>query len=310
MPDVVLQILIPYVGRDDYLKIAVESLLDQSDPSWKLTVVEDGDQGTGVGTWLKQLCDDRITYVVNPHPLGLSANFQRCLDLSSADYISFAGCDDAFLPKYVSGMRGLIAKHPTASALMPSVRVIDAQGQFSRPVPDVVKGRMAPRPRTTASLKGEKALASLMHGNWTYFPSICWQRDAINRIGFRQDLPTTLDLALLAHLLLDGHEVVVDGSAPTFLYRRHRASASSTTANDLGRFTEERRLFDEVDVKCRLNGWPRAARAARWHATSRLHAAAMLPRRLLAGDKASVTLILRHVLIASRGLPPSADGPV
>ena len=306
MPDVVLQVLIPYVGRDDYLKNAVESLLSQSDPGWKLTVVEDGDQGKGVGGWLHQLRDARITHELNPRPLGLAANFQRCLDLALADYVTFAGCDDAFLPGYVADVRRLVADYPAAGALMPSVQVMGAQGEIRRPVADVVKRHLAPRSGRTASLTGERVLASLMQGNWTYFPSICWRRDAISRIGFRQDLPTTLDLALLAQLLLEGHVVIVDGGAPSFLYRRHRASASSATASDLGRFTEERRLFDEIESVCRVKGWPRAARAARWHATSRLHAATMLPRCLLSGDARGAATVLLHVL--SRPRPAATAG--
>ncbi len=309
MPDVVLEVLIPYVGRDDYLKNAVESLLSQSDPGWKVTVVEDGDQGRGVAEWLRRICDARITHELNPLPLGLAGNFQRCLDLAHADYVTFAGCDDAFLPGYVAGVRRLVGDHPAAGALIPSVRIMGAKGEIRRPVADVVKRRLAPRSSMTASLAGERVLASLMHGNWTYFPSICWRRDAISQFGFRQDLPTTLDLALLAQLLLEGHDVVVDGEAPTFLYRRHRASASSTTASDLGRFTEERRLFREIESVCRAREWPRAARAARWHATSRMHAATMLPRCLLAGDTRRAATVLQH-LFSRSGAAATVSGRV
>jgi hypothetical protein len=111
---------------------------------------------------------------------------------------------------------------------------------------------------------------SLLHGNWAYFPAICWKTAAIREYGFRADLPTTLDLELLMQVLIPSGRLAFDPT-PSFLYRRHAVSASSEAARSGERFAEEDRLFSEISTRARAVGWRRAARAADLHLTSRLH---------------------------------------
>ena len=87
--------------------------------------------------------------------------------------------------------------------------------------------------------------------------------------GDLYDLPTLVDLAATGASLVYDPTVV-------FRYRRHRASVSSVQAVDGRRFAEENRFFADEARRCADLGWPKAARAARLHATSRLHHAQAL----------------------------------
>ena len=289
-----VEIAIPYFGSVELLKTAVLSVLAQSDERWRLLVVADGPDVPPVEDWLATLADPRLRWHRNTVNQGVAGNFQTCLDLATGSHLVFMGCDDALLPGYVAVVRRSLGLYPHAEAVQPGVEVMDADGETVRPLTDRVKRALAPRTQGVTTLSGERLMTSLMRGNWTYFPAICWRRERIAEIGFRQDLQVTPDLALLARLTLDGGALVI---APeiAFRYRRHAASVSAITARESHRFDEETSLFREIAQACRDHGWPRASRAARAHATSRVHAGMYAAKALVARDRRTCIRLLRNV---------------
>ncbi len=101
-------------------------------------------------------------------------------------------------------------------------------------------------------------------------------------------------------------DIVLDGGTllllpeTVFAYRRHSASASSTTALDGSRFRGEEEYFAIAARQARARGWTRAERAARAHLTSRAYAATLLPRAVRAGGMANARTLLSHAFSASR----------
>ena len=293
MDDAPLDILVPYAGSGSLLRETVASVLAQDDGSWRLLVVEDGPQDSTVGPWLRALGDSRVRHVVNPENHGVAGNFQRCLELATGEYVTFLGCDDRLRPEYVSTVRRGLSTFADIDVVLPGVRVIDAGGRLARPLGDRVKAAIA-RVDSEEVREGERLLAALMHGNWAYFPAVCWRRDLIVEHGFRQDLDTVLDLALLARVVLGGARLLVQPDV-VFEYRRHAGSYSSQTALDTRRFGEERLVMNEVAAAAASQGWAAASRAARWRLTSRLHAALYLPRALRRRDSKVLVELSRHV---------------
>ena len=289
-----IEFLIPHYGSEQYLHEAVDSVLHQTDPGWSLTVVEDGAPSTSpIEGWLRSLGDSRIHYVGNTSTLGVAGNFQRCLDLASGEFVAFLGCDDRLMPRYVEFVTRALSAHPAVSVVQPSVRIIDHRGDVSKPLADRLKHVLAPRTQEARILGGERLLLSLMRGNWTYFPSLMWRRETLNRIGFRQDLDVALDLVALASLVLDGGSMLL---LPDFAfeYRRHVGSVSSLAATSAGRFSEERRVMGELAAQARERGWSRASRAARFRLTSRAHAVALLPDAIRSRNWDAVRKYIRH----------------
>ena len=125
-----------------------------------------------------------------------------------------------------------------------------------------------------------------------YFPAIAWRRSAAARFGFRPGLDVAQDLALALDLAMDGGALVVD-QAVEFEYRRHAGSVSSWRAVDGSRFLEEQSFFADVAQRFRAHGWHRAARAARWHLSSRLNALSRIPGALRSRQPGAAVL-LRH----------------
>jgi glycosyltransferase involved in cell wall biosynthesis len=290
-----VDILVPFYGDAALLREAVDSVLAQDDPDWRLTVVDDNEHDQSpddAAPWFATLGDDRVRYLRNPANLGLTANFNRCIDLVEHDLAVLMGCDDRLLPGYVRTVRAAHAAHPDAGIIQPGVRVIGSDGRPARTLVDEAKRRVyAPRVRGRATLAGEDLAVSLLRGDWLYFPSLAWRADVLTSVRFRSDLRVIQDLALLMELVLRGTPLAVDDTV-CFEYRRHDASESSATAFDGSRFTEAGAFFADTAARLREHGWPRAARVARRHLSSRIFALTTLPRALRAGAGAGA--LARH----------------
>ena len=253
-----VDILMPYYGDVAMMQAAVRSVLNQNDPRWRLTVVDDGAE-PGVPEWFARLIaargDDKIRYLRNARNLGITGNFQRCLSLVEQDLVTMIGSDDRMLPNYVATVLELFRRHPEASLAQPGVEVIDQTGAVVEPWVDKVKRRVyAPRVRGSRVLGGEQLAVSLLRGNWMYFPSICWRAEAITSVGFDEKLTVIQDLALTLEWVRSGALLAV-GDTVCFQYRRHSVSVSSAQAFSGERFEEEGQFFDDEAERMAALGW-------------------------------------------------------
>ncbi|MGC9666979.1 glycosyltransferase family 2 protein [Planosporangium sp. 12N6] len=286
-------IMLPYYGDVALMQAAVRSVMAQSDPDWRLTVVDDGRE-PGVPGWFAQLGDDRVRYQRNAENLGVTGNYRKCVGLAEHEYMVMMGTDDIMLPNYLAALRSVLKEYPGVGMIQPGVEVINGAGEVTNTLADEVKRRLyAPKVRTRRLMGGEELATSLLRGCWFYFPSICWRTDAIRKVNFRDGLTVIQDLALVIDLIQEGEQMAVD-STVCFRYRRHTVSVSAAGALAGTRFTEARDYFLEAAEAMERQGWPRAARAARWHVSSRLHAATLLPAAVRAGNKEGIRRLSQH----------------
>ncbi len=292
-----VQIFIPFYGEPSLLKLTVASVLAQSDPGWTLTVVDDGYPDDSLSGYFAGLSDPRMRYLRNETNLGANQNYRRCLALADDELVVLLGADDELLPDYVAVIQAAHLAEPAAAVIAPGVQVIDGNGQPARSLLDTVKQRwLRPAaPRGRRLLAGEELTASLLRGNWLYFPSLVFARVPAQRVGFRPGLDVVQDLALVLDLIAAGESLLLDDTV-CFRYRRHRASDSSWRALTGSRFVEERVFFRDAADRAAARGWPRAAQAGRWHLLSRANALTVLPRAARARQWAGVSTLARHVI--------------
>jgi hypothetical protein len=119
--------------------------------------------------------------------------------------------------------------------------------------------------------------------------------DKVRAVGFQPGLNVVQDLALVLDLLMRGEQLVLDPTV-CFAYRRHSASDSSWRALEGTRFLEERAYFLKVADELSALGWSRAARAARHHVSSRLHALTYLPAAVRRRHVTGIRNLSTHVL--------------
>ncbi|MBO3086714.1 glycosyltransferase [Cellulomonas dongxiuzhuiae] len=289
-----LEVLVPFWGELGMLQETVRSVLAQDDDDWVLTVVDDAYPDPAVAQWFSTLDDARVTYVRNEVNLGITGNFRRCAQLAQHDRVVVLGCDDLLLPNYVRVVSRAHREVPGATIIQPGVLVVDSAGRPARTLVDHVKQHLImPRGRGRRLVQGETLAASLLTGNWMYWPSLAFRRDALQSHDFRDDLPIIQDLALVIDVVADGGSLLIEPEV-CFAYRRHDASASMEQLADGRRFRGEREYFRQAAAQMDRVGWPRAARAARAHLTSRAHALTLLPRAAAARDRAVLRTLAEH----------------
>lgn len=277
------------------MKLAVHSVLRQSCRDFRLIVVDDGYPDDAIPGWFASLRDERISYERNEHNLGANGNYTKCLQKVTNDLVVVMGADDMMLPNYLEWLVRRADEHREVSIFQPGVVVIDETGASAHGLADLVKGVYRPRGRGVRTLAGEELAVSLLRGDWMYFPSLGWRAEAICGIGFREGYDVVQDLGLAMDIAMSGGSLLVD-SELAFMYRRHSASDSSVRALSGTRFDEERRFFENMAAETHAKGWDRAARSARLHLSSRLHAGALLPRAVLAGRRDGARNLSRHLV--------------
>jgi hypothetical protein len=150
------------------------------------------------------------------------------------------------------------------------VDVIDGEGKVYLPLGDRIKRLL--QPRNAGLYSREKLAASLCHGNWLYFPSILWKTASIKRYEFNDKYKIVEDVIVELELIKDGGQLYFDKDNTTFQYRRFDNSLSSQEKAKGGvRFKEESLAYNHIARVFVEIKWQKAARAARWHITSRLH---------------------------------------
>ncbi|MER7732430.1 glycosyltransferase family 2 protein [Streptomyces erythrochromogenes] len=297
---VTFDFMLPYYGDVQLMQDAVRSVLAQTDRDFRLVVIDDGKEPDVPG-WFAALGDDRVHYTRNEQNLGITKNFQKCVRLSEADYVVIMGCDDVLHPHYLETVRSIIGERPGIGMVQPGVEVIDGTGQVTQGLADNTKKRLyAPQVKGRRLMGGEELAASVLRGNWLYFPSIAWRGEVLRKVNFRDDYSVIQDLALVVDLLEAGEEMVIDNSTTVFQYRRHAVSESSVQAFSGTRFAEAERYFSAVADRMDARGWPKAARAARFHSASRLHALTMLPGALRSGNKAGARTLAKHAFTSGQ----------
>jgi len=280
-----LDICVPYWGDPDVFRLTIDSVRDQTDPAWRLTIIDDGYPGTAIEDYVASLADDRIRYRRNPTNVGITENFRRAIAAGDGTHVVVLGADDLLLPGYVAHVREMIAQHQDVDVIQPGVRVIDAAGHESSSLVDGVKQRLL-TPHGGTLLQGEEFARSILVGNWLYWPSLVFRRAGLAGVDFRDGLPIILDLAFLVDIAMKDGILLYTG-VECFAYRRHGESLSQTTLQDGSRFADERRFYREVAGRSAARGWRRAARAAHLRVMSRLHALTYLPRVLFTGSSAA-----------------------
>lgn len=288
-----VDVLFPYYGDVNLMKQAVRSVLGQTNPNWRLVVVDDGYPDDSIPGWFESLQDDRIIYMRNEKNLGANGNYTKALTFVENELVTVMGADDVMLPNYIDWFIQAATKHPAAQIFQPGCVVIDENNALSNTL--VEKTKAYYRPNQTTELSGEDLAISILRGDWLYFPSLGWRAETIVSLGFREGLNVVQDMALVLDVAMNSGSLFYD-EAVAFMYRRHKASDSSWRALEGTRFNEERLYFETIAQEMDEIGWGKAARVARIHFSSRIHALTLLPKAAKAKKWSGVKNLASHLV--------------
>lgn len=286
-----LDILLPFYGNVEYLKETVISVISQDCSNWRLTIINDAHQDFSVDEWIEALNHKNIYYVRNSTNLGLPKNFSKAIDFATASHCLFLGSDDLLLPNYVSTIINLIRKNPGLVFIHPGVRVINSEGTSSYGLLDFTKYLLR-RLNGKGYIKSNRTLATLMLGDWMYFPSIVWKVDKVRENGINTDYRVCLDLDLILNVLQNqGDKIILDEII--FAYRRHKQSSSHLDLLNGIRFKEEKKLYYNVSYQFLKQKNFLLCFLAILHLSSRTHAMLTLVKSLT--SKKSLINNFKHI---------------
>jgi hypothetical protein len=129
-------IVIPTRNGERYLGAAIESVLAQSYPHWRLHILESGSTDGTTALVARYLGDPRITLHSTPPdqpPLDIVGNWARILQLKLSEYLTILGHDDLFGADFLAEVAALIAAEPNASLWLTHFHLIDSEGGLLRP---------------------------------------------------------------------------------------------------------------------------------------------------------------------------------
>ena len=112
-------IAIPAYNRLDYLKEAINSVLNQSFEDFELIIVDDCST-EDVWDYLLSLKDERVKIFRNPVNLGLVCNWRRCIEEASGKWFKFLMADDVMFKDSLFILNNIINKYPENKVIVTS----------------------------------------------------------------------------------------------------------------------------------------------------------------------------------------------
>jgi glycosyltransferase involved in cell wall biosynthesis len=124
-----LSIGLPVFNGQNYLDIAIRSLLSQSFTDFELIICDNASTDR-----TSEICqqhadrDGRIRYLRHPANLGAAPNFNRCFELATGKYFKWAAHDDICLPDYLSLCVQHLESNPEVALCHTQTDLIDPKG--------------------------------------------------------------------------------------------------------------------------------------------------------------------------------------
>ena len=260
---------VPYYSAPEYLREALASLCNQTHLNWEAVVVDDASPEP-IADLITELNDRRITYVRNETNLGLAANWNKALGLTTAPLVCILHSDDLLEPNYASTMIELLTATPEATAGHCRVSIIGADGLPRRTLTDAVKRIIQPKAKGLVVSAGEDGLASMLRGSWIYCPTLCFRRSQLPSVPFDNSWRFMLDFDLIARIFLNGQQLI-GTTSKLYRYRRHDAAQTRVLTNELTRFEEELSFYAQMYRAAKERRWLTAQRHAQRATVIRLH---------------------------------------
>jgi glycosyltransferase involved in cell wall biosynthesis len=196
-------IVMPVFDVAPFVRLAVDSVLNQSFGDFELIVVDDGSTDGSLDT-LHKVRDSRLR-IISQANAGSSAARNTGIQQASAPYISFIDGDDLWLPQKLSTHLEFMEGHPEVDLTFSHSEVIDENGQhtgrFSRRVSGFISFEQLLVENVVANgsavVLRREVLDKAGHFDVTLLAAVdhdVWLRVALTRSGNVYCIPEVLNL--------------------------------------------------------------------------------------------------------------------
>lgn len=235
-----------------YLGKAIDSLVNQTIPNWRLVVVDDKSPIRGMEEFVKGYKDSRIEYYANERNLGQSGNWNKGVQLVKTPFYTILHADDELKSNYIEVMLPAIKSRTDVAALFCNAEIIDEHGNLIRSFVDYVKTFF--RKAGSFDVCGDQGLDSLLKGNFIMCPTVIYRKALTDGLLFSEEWKYIPDLYYWSHLLLNERKLFGIPDV-TYRYRRHSQSVTGTMTKTTKMFDEESRFYDFVRERAAGKNW-------------------------------------------------------
>ena len=127
MPKV--SVILPTYNRVNYLLESVNSILEQSFTDFEL-IISDNASTDNTEEIVKGIKDKRIVYNRNAKNIGVSRNYNKCLELCTGEYIQIFSDDDIMMKDCLSKSVSILDGNLDVGLVHTDIKMIDAQGKI------------------------------------------------------------------------------------------------------------------------------------------------------------------------------------
>jgi glycosyltransferase involved in cell wall biosynthesis len=106
-----VNVCISTYNRLELLKIAIQSVFDQTYTNWELIICDDG-SNDGTLDYMTQLKNDKIHYIRHPNNIGKSNNMRSGFEATNGDFFVKLDDDDCFNPDFLAHTVEVLDNYP------------------------------------------------------------------------------------------------------------------------------------------------------------------------------------------------------
>jgi len=217
----------PVYNGENYLKEAIDSILNQTFSDFEFIVVNDGSRDSTsmiLNTYAK--LDNRIRIIINEKNLGIAKSLNIGLNLSRGNFIARQDADDISAQRRLKIQIDYLKKHPQIGLLGTACHLIDRNGKYVR---------------TNCPETNDTAIHwRMLFRNAFVHTSVMIRREVLTKahLFYSEKLLHNEDMGLWVQLMK--YSKVANLKEPLVSLRRHDNSISMT------QFKEQERVSTEI----------------------------------------------------------------
>lgn len=211
MQDIVISVIMPiYKANHNFLKKAIDSLLQQTFKKFEIIIVEDPSEHIAKD-FFDSYYHERIKYFLNPKRTSLVQQLNLAILKSKGYYLARADADDISAKTRLERQFDFLEHNSRYAAVGSNLIVIDEN--------DNITGyRNYP-------IKDKEIIRTLYIRNPLAHPSSMIRKEVLEKIGgYREGFPHAEDYELWTRMVANGYKII--NQKEYLLYYRHHGSAS------------------------------------------------------------------------------------
>jgi glycosyltransferase involved in cell wall biosynthesis len=218
----VVSVIMPTWNGEQFLRPAIDSILNQTFTDFELIVINDGSTDS-TPRILAEYKDERLVVLTNEHNLGIAGATNRGLAVARGEYVALQDHDDTSLPQRLQTQVEYLDSHPEIALVGSDAILINDDGApyNKKPALGIWANRNNLQSQDDLDLKWD-----LLFGCPFYHISVMIRRTAILDVGgYRRDpsFQFAQDFELLSRIAVRYR--VANLMVPLVLWRRHSEAA-------------------------------------------------------------------------------------